>query len=409
MSFLKDRQVRRYWIFCGIFLLLLFFFGAVGVLIQVKASQRMMLSHDNAVATSLLEQGIPQTVVVTALSGTKESGRAGELLSAAGRTEQTAAAYFPQLLRLEREMAGAFLAAALLLAAILLTGTFLFFRKRERLYREAAEVISGFAKGDDSRHLPRSSEGTIYQLFSETDRLATMLQAENETQRKTKEFLRDTISDISHQLKTPLAALALYQEIIEGEPDNPAVVGEFSAKMRTSLERLEELTASLLKITRLDAGSIAFEKKPYQVSEVLNRAIGELAARAKSEGKELLPEGSLEETILCDMEWTGEAIGNLVKNALDHTDAGGKIRIICDRSPCAVRITVKDDGQGIAPEDIHHIFKRFYRSRKSAGRPGIGLGLSLAKSIIDGQGGTLSVQSAAGEGAAFTVSFLTEL
>ncbi len=117
----------------------------------------------------------------------------------------------------------------------------------------------------------------------------------------------------------------------------------------------------------------------------------------------------MEDTVICDMEWTSEAIGNIVKNALDHTDAGGTVRITCERSSYMARIMIADHGHGISPEDIHHIFKRFYRSKNSLDTQGVGLGLPLAKSIIDGQGGTIFVQSNPGEGTTFTISLLTKL
>lgn len=114
--------------------------------------------------------------------------------------------------------------------------------------------------------------------------------------------------------------------------------------------------------------------------------------------------GDDETELLCDATWTEEAISNLVKNALDHTQSGGHICISWENGPALVRLSVSDDGAGISAEDIHHIFKRFYRSTTSSGS-GVGLGLPIAKAIVEGQGGTLSVVSAPGEGATFTMAF----
>ena len=179
--------------------------------------------------------------------------------------------------------------------------------------------------------------------------------------------------------------------------------------MGTSLKRMEQLICSMLKITRLDAGNISFEKDICNVKELIAGAVGELTVKAGKEGKKILLEGNPEQTLVCDREWTGEAIGNIVKNALDHTRYGDRIHISWERTPAMLRILVADSGQGIAPEDIHHIFKRFYRSAHSLDTQGVGLGLSLAKSIVEGQGGILAAQSEPGQGALFTMSFLTEL
>lgn len=200
----------------------------------------------------------------------------------------------------------------------------------------------------------------------------------------------------------------MYQEIIEEEPDNVDVVKEFSAKMGTSLKRMEQLIMSMLKITRLDAGMVVFERESCRISDLVLKSISELTTRADREKKNIVPEGPSDELLACDAEWTSEAIGNIVKNALDHTRAGGNIRIHWECSPFIIRITIADDGEGITPEDIHHIFKRFYRSSSLSGTQGVGLGLPLAKSIIEGQGGTISVYSNPDEGTAFTISFLTE-
>ncbi len=223
---------------------------------------------------------------------------------------------------------------------------------------------------------------------------------------KAKIFLRDMISNISHQIKTPIAALSMYMEIIMEESGNEDVVKEFSRKSAQSLERIEHLVQSLLKMARLNTGNIVFEKQKCFASEIVEQAVYDLLERARREGKRILMEGEPQEALFCDSEWTKEAVGNLVKNALDHTEEGGVIRISWKQSPAVFHFNVEDNGCGIASEDIHHIFKQFYRSRTSSDRQGAGLGLSLAKGIVEGQGGSISVESRPGEGSIFKINFL---
>lgn len=310
------------------------------------------------------------------------------------------------------------IADAFLLSAFLFGGTFLFFKKRECLYQEAANTVKCYIDGDYSRHLPQNEEGTIYYVFHLIEELATILQSKNEAEHRTKEFLKNTISDISHQLKTPLAACSIYQEIMEKEPEQPDVIKEFSYKTGLAIKRMEQLIQSMLKLTRLDTGNIIFEKDECSISDLMNHALAELITRARIENKNITmlpqsaghtPNSTSNETFLCDRVWTSEAIGNIVKNALDHTKSGDTIRIFWECSPLMTRITISDNGEGIAPEDIPHIFKRFYRSQSASKTPGIGLGLPLAKSIIEGQGGILSVKSTLQEGTTFTLTFLTKL
>ena len=408
MSFLYDKQFRRYCSFMAGMILLLFLSGMGFIVIQTNTVQAAFLEHENAIVTSLLNQGVSVDIVAEAVSNTQTSDAGSDFLASVGRTTQTSSSLFPFTATFERTTGEILLAAGICFSLLLLSGTYLFLQGRECLYRQAIDIVQRFIEGDYSRHMPWMGEGAIYQFCISVDRLATMLQSKNETEHRTKEFLKATISDISHQLKTPLAALAMYQEIIESEPDNVETVKDFAAKMRTSLGRIEQLILSMLKITRLDVGTITFERESCHISNLVMQAISELTTRADREKKKILLDGAEKETLVCDRGWTSEAIGNIVKNALDHTKEGGIIRISWECSPLMTRIRIADNGNGIAPEDIHHIFKRFYRSKASLDSPGIGLGLPLAKAIIEGQGGAISAQSNLNEGTVFTISLLTK-
>lgn len=409
MSFCRDRQIRNYCFFLTGCVLLLFLFGMMIHVKQAGAARSLFLEHDRAVAASLLEQGVPEGVVAKAMTNTSDAGTGREFLDRIGISEHTAPIFLPFIARLQRYTGFLMLAAGGSVSAALLAGTFFFFKRREQLYSHAVRTVSHYMEGDFSHHLPRLKEGMVYQLFDAVDRLSTVLQARNDAQEKTKVFLKHTIADISHQLKTPLAALSMYQEIISDEPDHADVVRNYAEKTGQALDRLEQLVQSMLKITRLDAGSIEFKKEQLSVGALIYRSIGDLTTRAEHEGKQILMDGFADEILTCDGEWTREAIGNIVKNALDHTVTDGRILISWERSPAMLRINIADNGTGIAPEDIHHIFKRFYRSSQSLDTQGAGLGLSLAKSIIEGQGGILTVKSSMGTGTVFTISFLTEL
>lgn len=408
MSLLHDKHNRQYCIFIVVLIPLLFLIGLTVIYTQTVAAKEMFLTHDNAIATSLLEEGVSKEVIATALMNTDAGATGNKFLAEIGLSNNTDIENLPYVSAVKNSTLTFLFVMLFLWTLLLFLGTMLFLYRRERLYRKSENIIKDYIDGNYTVHLPQSNEGTVYQLLASVDQLATMLQAENDTEQKTKEFLKNTISDISHQLKTPLSALQMYQEIIENEPDNPETVKEFSFKSGTALRRIEQLIQSMLKITRIDAGSIYFEKSNYSIPNILSHAISELTTRANHEKKEIVINGDWDQMLYCDIEWTGEAVGNIVKNALDHTDAGGKITISWERTPAMIRIFITDNGHGIAQEDIHHIFKRFYRSKNTSGSQGIGLGLPLAKAIVEGQGGILSVQSERLQGTTFTLSFLTE-
>lgn len=409
MSFYQDRQVRGYGLFLACFSLCIAGMGLLLSIVQMELAKASYLSHSAAIATALFQRDIPSTVIAAALTSTEISEEGTALLAMAGVNASAESSLPPFHAQLQHISIAAALGMAILLVTALFAGTWVFFSARKRLYSQADQAVSGYLCGDYSQHLPRSSEGAIYQIFAQVEQLATMLQAKTETEHQAKEFLKKSISDISHQLKTPLAALAMYQEIIADEPEHPDTVREFSAKISVSLKRMEYLIQAMLKITRLDTGNIVFEKDCLNVAALISQSIRELTTRAERENKQILVDGDAGQQLVCDRDWTCEAIGNIVKNALDHTDSGGTVRIHWEHTPAMLRIFITDNGSGIAPEDIHHIFKRFYRSKRSLDTQGIGLGLPLAKSIIEGQGGMIAVRSDPGTGTTFTLSFLTEL
>lgn len=408
MSMIQDKPVRRYLIFMMLFCIVLPFLSLFFTWFQGTQTKAALLEWERSTASSLLEQGIPEHMIATAFDSSEISAEGMTLLRQIGHTDNTEPWIMSGPRQAMLQSAGFYAVILAALSFLLMGGTLWFLSGRERMYQRALQVVTRYGDGVFSCRLPRGDSGTLCHFFGAVDQLATALQSKSEAEAQGRIFLKDTISDISHQLKTPLAALELYMEIITAEPDHPDAVSEFAQKSVKSLERMEHLIQSLLKIMRLDAGSVLFESQPCQVMQMVEQATADLRTRAVQENKHLYLEGDPDEILNCDPDWTAEAIGNLVKNALDHTDPGGTIRVSWYRSPAMLRLTVTDDGCGISQEDIHHIFKRFYRSRHASDSQGIGLGLPLAKSIVESQGGMLSVQSVPGSGTVFTLSFLTK-
>ena len=278
-------------------------------------------------------------------------------------------------------------------------------RLQEQSMENAAARIREYLLDRRKGGIECNEEGAMYHLFHEVNSLVAIADAHADSERQAKEFLRDTISDISHQLRTPIAALNIYNGILQQEAADTATVQEFTALSEQELDRIESLVQSLLKMARLDAGAITLEQSPENISELLEHIRGQYSFRAEQEGKEIILEGDEQASLLCDRTWLTEAIGNLVKNALDHTEQGDRILVRWQQSPCLTQITVEDTGSGIHRSDLYHIFKRFYRSRFSKDTQGIGLGLPLAKSIIEAHQGSIEVQSELGHGTFFVINF----
>jgi len=274
-----------------------------------------------------------------------------------------------------------------------------YFREQHKIMENAISQITEYISGNKDITIECNDEGELYRLFHEVNSLAAILNAHAENEKSSKKFLRNTISDISHQLKTPLAALNIYNGIIQGEAKEQELptIQEFSQLSEQELDRIETLVQSLLKITKLDAGTIVLEKSLENVSELAENVKKHFLFRAEQEGKEIHLSGNEEISLLCDRNWIIEAISNLVKNAIDHTEKGGMIRIEWRAFPYIVKIAVKDNGRGIHPEDLHHIFKRFYRVDEARSRDGsYGLGLSIAEGIVQAHRGRIWAESEGG-------------
>lgn len=271
---------------------------------------------------------------------------------------------------------------------------------------QAVSQINAYLDGDRSARIECDSEGELYRLFHSVNSLAAVLNAHADNELREKEFLKNTISDISHQLKTPLAALNIYNGLLQDEDVELVSVKKFADLSEQELDRIETLVQNLLKITRLDAGAIVLEKATENIADMIRDIELHFAYRAEQEQKKIVLNGADNIMFLCDREWLSEAIDNIVKNALDHTEKGDTIYIEWRALPSAVQIIVKDNGCGIHPEDLYHIFKRFYRSRFSKDTKGLGLGLPLAKAIIEAHGGMIEVESEFGVGTRFTMNFL---
>lgn len=281
-----------------------------------------------------------------------------------------------------------------------------YFKKQNQVMEQAVSQLHAYLDGDCNARVECDEEGELYRLFHTVNSMAAVLNAHADNELREKEFLKNTISDISHQLKTPLAALNIYNGLLQNGDMEPCAVKEFADLSEQELDRIETLVQNLLKITKLDAGAIVLEKTTENVADMMRDIKLHFAYRAEQEKKKIILSGPEHLSLFCDRDWLSEAIDNIVKNAFDHTESSAVISITWRALPSGVQIVVKDNGCGIHPEDLHHIFKRFYRSRFSKDTQGIGLGLPLAKAVIEAHGGAIEVDSELGRGTRFTMNFL---
>ena len=249
-------------------------------------------------------------------------------------------------------------------------------------------------------------EGSIGIFYDSFEKLVNMFQEGKRKEKSEKEYLRDVMSDISHQLKTPLASMDLFLDLIvndkvDNEEERKMILGEAT----NQISRMEWMVLSMLKLARIEAGAIEFEMGDVDVSAILSEVAGSVKYLTDSRKQKLRVRCEEGISIKADGQWLTEAIINIVKNASDYSKEGSDIDIHVEKNSVFTRIYISDHGIGMSEEIMTHIFDRFYRASNEVNPNSVGIGLSLSKSIVEGMGGRITVDSKEGEGSTFKLQF----
>ncbi|NRW27703.1 signal transduction histidine kinase [Clostridium beijerinckii] len=279
------------------------------------------------------------------------------------------------------------------------------FIKRE--YREL-EKLSGYLRricnGEYSLDIRDNEEGELSILKNEIYKVTLMLSKQGELLKKEKMQLADAISDISHQLKTPLTSMRVMSDLLSDNHLEAEKRIEFTNNIEMQLDRMQWLLTSLLKLSKIDAGTVSFKKDRVAVSELIRKSTEPLLIPIEIKNQTLVIEGGSNVSFIGDLYWTTEALINIIKNCIEHTGEDGRISIFFDENPLFTEIKISDNGSGIEKEDLPYIFKRFYKG-KNAGEDSVGIGLAMAKSIVTSQNGDINVSSRKNEGTCFIIKF----
>lgn len=273
-------------------------------------------------------------------------------------------------------------------------------RHREivRLAQQIDEILHSGRTVD----LANYHEGDVAVLSNELAKMVARLDRANRLLAAERNALADALADVSHQIRTPLTAAALMLPQVERAKD-AAERRRVARQLESLLERVSWLVTSLLKIAKVDAGAIHVERKAVDVAQMARRAAEPLMAALDLHDVALVLEVDEGVSFEGDGLWTTEAVENILKNCMEHTPAGGTVTLRAQEDALACRIIITDTGSGIAPQDLPHIFERFYRGEGST--QGFGIGLALAQALVSAQGGTLSAANVASQGARFAITF----
>ena len=268
---------------------------------------------------------------------------------------------------------------------------------------DIAKRIERINLGDYSLQIDRNSEDELSLLDNQIYRTAVKFREQAENSNKDKENLQKSLSDISHQLKTPLTSIIVMVDNILDDDDMPLEIRrEFLNDIKHNTNTISFLVQSLLKLSKLDAEAVKFRYEQVEVKSIVDECIKNTAVMAEILGVRL--ETDCNDIILnCDKKWLCEAVTNIIKNCIEHSQ-NGNIKITADQNKLYTKISIKDNGRGVTKEDLPHIFERFYKGKNSSD-DSVGIGLSLAKTIIEKQGGYISVSSELNKGSEFVIKF----
>lgn len=281
----------------------------------------------------------------------------------------------------------------LILFALLLLLDFLHNRYNDDLLEQITLLIEALVEQQERQIFSEAEDTLTARLQHQLLKLRNILTAQNQMLAQEKEQIKTLISDISHQIKTPIAAANTFAELLSDGELSAEERTEYITTLQMSLGKLTFLTNSLIKMSRLESGIISLKPEKNSLNEIVLQAVKTVYAKAKEKGILITFECDQTFEAVLDFNWTAEAISNVIDNAVKYTPQGGFVRLQITEYPSFLRLDISDSGVGIPEEEQAKIFGRFYRGKQSVGTDGVGIGLYLTREIINKQNGYMKVSS----------------
>ena len=281
----------------------------------------------------------------------------------------------------------------LILFALLLLLDFLHNRYNDDLLEQITLLIEALVEQQERQIFSEAEDTLTARLQHQLLKLRNILTAQNQMLAQEKEQIKTLISDISHQIKTPIAAANTFAELLSDGELSAEERTEYITTLQMSLGKLTFLTNSLIKMSRLESDIISLKPEKNSLNEIVLQAVKTVYAKAKEKGILITFECDQTFEAVLDFNWTAEAISNVIDNAVKYTPQGGFVRLQITEYPSFLRLDISDSGVGIPEEEQAKIFGRFYRGKQSVGTDGVGIGLYLTREIINKQNGYMKVSS----------------
>lgn len=278
-----------------------------------------------------------------------------------------------------------------------------FAHKRYREMEELSQKLNRILHGQDKLLIEESVEGELSILNSELHKMTLRLKEQADQLVADKVHLTEVIQDIFHQIRTPLTSMNLIVSMLREEKLPYERRLQMTQELKKQLERVQWLVESLLKLSKIDAGTAQFHIGSVPMAELVTKAADPLTIPMELREQTLRTQIA-DEQVSCDLNWTTEALGNILKNCMEHTPPGGEISVTADENALYSELVVTDSGPGFQSEDLPHLFERFYKGQGSS-EDSVGIGLALSRSILAAQNGTIKAENGLDGGARFTIRF----
>lgn len=271
---------------------------------------------------------------------------------------------------------------------------------------EITKYIEEINRGNYKLNIEENTEDELSILKNELYKITIMLKEIAENSQKDKTTLKDSLSDISHQIKTPITSILIMLDNILSDENMPEdIKKDFIKDIKREIINIKFLVESILKLSKIDSNSIKFIKKEVFIKDIINEAVKNVSMLSELKNIEIIVSGDDSIKTICDLKWQVEAITNILKNCIEHSYENRKIYINYNQNNMYTELKIEDNGTGIDAKDLPHIFERFYKGKNSSS-DSVGIGLALSKSIIESNNGYIQVDSKLNKGTTFIIKYL---
>jgi sensor histidine kinase len=284
--------------------------------------------------------------------------------------------------------------------------TFTYLKKRDRKIKQITEYINEIKNRKYDLDINENSEDELSNLKNELYKITVMLREESEISKKDKENIKMSVEDISHQLKTPLTSITIMLDNLKDNPNmDENTKQKFIFEISKQVDWINWLVISMLKLSKLDANVVQFYEEKINLKRFIDEIIKNLEIPIEIKNQQIVIEGNENASFIGDYKWQQEAVTNIIKNCIEHNKDNGNIFIKYEENTLFTKIIVRDEGEGISREDLKHIFERFYKGKNSS-ENSVGIGLALAKNIIEKNNGMISCKSELDKGTEFVIKYM---